>query len=1159
MNPTEIELLKKELQSVPPKSFEQIVGEVFNKEYEINESHYRGGINDNGRDWDFELVPPNGRPKNERPTEIWWVECKRYQEGNRVDNSSIAKSLIAAYKIERPPPPNRFIFVSTSEFQVKAIDTIKNLPDLSCDYLDGKNFAKILWDHVDIIEKYFSKFFQKYRKNSKKNFNRKRLFLKAFHGSWENTKIAKIGGNFSSSIELTIENHEPKIQQLSNIQIDFPNEFGGTIQLPECEIQPFSKIKIRFELKKLESENFIKINNMQPPCLQTKDQWIDAEIRSELEKFQFLPQVYLPFVGRKKELESLILSLDKFKKNRKQKEKQNLFLIRGVAGVGKSRLIRETSDVLEKKIIYIDCSSIRHPNLVLKAIINQSIEFHGYSHQINDVLTVALESRFNLEKQKAKNLGKFLLEGNEKSNGFQFLDDLEKVIPSDTLIVFDDLHRLDDSSTSQILSIVSSTPKNTPVILGYREDEIESDREMLLEADSFYKISIRPLSKDDINQALSQLTNLKESQKASLFTFCGGSPFILVEVLNYLIDQGELTYDFHGKLVLVSSNIKLPEFSTLKSYYDFPEELNKAYYSVPLARYLIFLNSLDDQRSRKVDLMILVLAAMAMPVPLDFLSLMCGQDYLEIAELLKDNNFVVDTSSELSDGSAIKLIHDRLTEAICLHHHRDHEPSLSWRQQCGELAKELDGWLSEENRISFIKTVGELYQTARFYKKAAKAYCEFLTFSYQAGLYDQVINAAELVYKAVMQIRKQNSLYQSIINLDDVMLYKAFAFREQRKNSQAQEALNEALRVGPPNIRTDLIVECYSLKRDYFKNDALYLKALTEKIDQMTAIAENKFPPVHEMLATAIVKNKHEEFSYYKHYEGYGKKAFRCNKRSLEFCTKYGLKRLEIWNKINRWTHFAFSDEKERNNLDYGLVIYNKWLRNIKEGLHIANEAVSNGYIEYVVESSCLVGFTQMLLGQLTCDPNLLTRAKNRLYFAYNQAIKTSNSCQKQAANIRKGQVYWQLKLHNHLGMLSLFLGNSKQAEEEFLKGLLVDQEIKPSLNYTHWMIRQNLANLCALGGDKQGVERNIRLAFLSARQFFRNRNPFMNYNFRQFYRGFLLLARLFPELKQNDHWYNYSNKDLGIMNFQATLEKSPEWAPRRDLFCHKDFFFNTH
>jgi diguanylate cyclase (GGDEF)-like protein len=267
------------------------------------------------------------------------------------------------------------------------------------------------------------------------------------------------------------------------------------------------------------------------------------------------PLVSTPYiVGREEELRHLKSILESVKL-----EGSRLVLIHGEAGVGKTRLVRELRQVLERNggvALLGDC----HEE-------TRSIPYYPFREAFNRFFDEKKDAGFSLLSQlpeySQRELARILprlkdmkpSELERASDSFRLFEAVRLLVhevsiqsPGSLLFVIEDLHWSDEASLDLFHYLVHNLKDAGALLCGtYRTEEKESEPRLVRFAGTLRReklseeVSLSPLSAEDVSTMIRLLcpgSNASRDYEDFLYQKTEGNPFFVEEMLKYLSTKG---------------------------------------------------------------------------------------------------------------------------------------------------------------------------------------------------------------------------------------------------------------------------------------------------------------------------------------------------------------------------------------------------------------------------------------------------------------------------------------------------------------------------------------------------------------------------------------------------------------------------------------------
>lgn len=291
----------------------------------------------------------------------------------------------------------------------------------------------------------------------------------------------------------------------------------------------------------------------------------------------------MEMVGREGEFENLVSNYNAIAK---ENSRSRLAVIRGPAGTGKTRLLKEFRAYLARhRIRYISTSFSRHENnLPFNALANGFNEYLIHVHKTQAVEAEEIKRKVrtllgptaSMVAQIVQGLKPYLDEeqedenvrsGLEQEREFDFNDfakafsDFTRCLASDSEPVaffFDDMQWADDKSLELIDRFFShNNSQRFFLIIGHRplgEDEGTNFQNFLAKFSKlrrrYSEIELATLNADDVARLNRSILNLSQSMDPEFLSFIqkktGGNPLYLLELHRSLVTQELLSLDDQG-------------------------------------------------------------------------------------------------------------------------------------------------------------------------------------------------------------------------------------------------------------------------------------------------------------------------------------------------------------------------------------------------------------------------------------------------------------------------------------------------------------------------------------------------------------------------------------------------------------------------------------
>lgn len=263
----------------------------------------------------------------------------------------------------------------------------------------------------------------------------------------------------------------------------------------------------------------------------------------------------IPIVGRDEEIYSIVKSINQ---SLEKKTDENIILIHGEIGIGKTRLISHIHHLI----------NTNYKNKLQSFYINNNEDTIAIINLIKQVILKAdksLLSKYRKElvsitpevynEEKAENLDN---KYQNIRNNFTLMVKLslfllEYCSDNKSVIILDNVHMYDSFSIGIIQYILSKSKynKNIPVIISYRDGDCLSNiefTEMLTRINSRVDLEIHlsPLSEEMTSRVLKNILNtskISESFTDLMYRYSMGNPLLVEEGIKYLTDKKVIYID----------------------------------------------------------------------------------------------------------------------------------------------------------------------------------------------------------------------------------------------------------------------------------------------------------------------------------------------------------------------------------------------------------------------------------------------------------------------------------------------------------------------------------------------------------------------------------------------------------------------------------------
>ena len=276
----------------------------------------------------------------------------------------------------------------------------------------------------------------------------------------------------------------------------------------------------------------------------------------------------IPLIGRRKEYAQLTKHWENA-----TTEDSGLLLIRGIAGVGKTRLVEELSHyvnlrgglVLKGRCYEFSGSLPFHAiamaleSQIKKLNIDDSPKNQMWLNELGQLLPELRPSEFGVHPHQTQR---------QVTDPYRLFEAIVHVIDAMTqdqplLLAIDDLHWADSETLDLLGYLVRRLSSSALLIVGtYRPDEVTTDhalvamRRPLYNAGLDHEINLESLSFEAIEELVGVLDSAESNPNLTLFLheISQGNPFILFETINEMRERSWL-----GKTANATDNIALPD------------------------------------------------------------------------------------------------------------------------------------------------------------------------------------------------------------------------------------------------------------------------------------------------------------------------------------------------------------------------------------------------------------------------------------------------------------------------------------------------------------------------------------------------------------------------------------------------------------------------
>jgi len=1100
---------------------------------------YWGGP-DRGRDIEMAFLTTDSKMlPNDGIEQWWWVECKQKTKGN-IGIGTISKNIVHALR-KHPPPPHILMYMTTAEFtneSKQAFIELQELLPFNIDCLDWIDIQKIVLNHPQILKNYFPGFDENLL--STLNISKpktKNIFVEASRGLDYSNPILKLQKD--RQVEITINLNNLSLSDWKNIPLHLKLP-KGLLQvegnIPVVDLKPFTKktIKVTIEVKK----DTKKISELPQIIISGQDD--DYEIDYSFSKSDYTPTIYFPFVGRQKESNYIINSIE---------ENPSLILVEGLPGEGKTRLINESSFVLSKKgysVLEIGKDSLISSNSLLKkfavcllgisqSTINHKLAKHLLKYQFRDIIKDSNEKFINFI------LGEY---GTTKETLNRFTGILKSYINrylnQKIVIKIDDLHHMSASVSEMLILILQTFLENISFIIGYRENEIQcSIRSKLLNISS-PPVKLHEMPDTETIKILNSVTSFSNDVKLHLTTLSGGNLYCLIEILRLLKESGNVRFNADGKLEETHKD-SYNQFELIDR--NLQNDIVKYARNVALRRYKLFIKNKDSEKNL-IEQIVMFLATMSESVPISFLQSVFGYDILSLLDDLIDEQ-ILTFRGQFTNELGIFLIHDRMSEALS---EFGASRKIFWANLNRQVAESLEKYLDRTHVHEYFKKISEHFGIAGNISNEFN-YLEKhfdLCVKYQQN--SEVIVSGKKCLKLIDSLREIKGPLAYSDEKSKILLRMGISFHNQRTWNEMENLFQQYELTTRLNLASKHILKVYRLtaaiRAEPYETVDKFLEI--EKSISILECIENP----SEDVQIALVHALNRSFNFLKMFHGDYKRALELNKKSIKLCRKYNFNDRYIMELIDRGTLILFTDEEYRNTLNFSKMP-RYWHDALEHWNKVLEKAEEEKIIETLIETNCAVGFMKMYLGAHEMNHDYFEDSFTHFMQAQELAQKFSHP-------------FWQNKLHNHIGIHHALNQKFEDSKSEFEKGLILAKKIKNK--YTTWMIYQNLANISMHNNRIEYAIKYWKSGFETAIDgYFKYEElAVKNYNFRLFLRGFFLHQKSCTALigltSEFCRLFKLIQKDLGLENFKKFIQShNLGELESKDMYVYQKSYYNTH
>lgn len=1110
-----------------------------------------------GKDITIKYFISNSKGKSEVMT--WWIECKRYK--NSINPNHVGANIFNILQTN-PPPPHLLLFMVANDVTNTIKNGIKKIRNPKISYMSGSEIAEQLLNNTRILKEYFPKIYENLPseyKDTNKGMDLRKITFRSYDELEQTAPIAKTMNGKLISLQVQVKNISSTEWTENNISIHLPDGMECLrISKESFSLQPMDEKTIEITvMNNSKNKASAKIFDLKQVDLGFRE---NVNHKYETSIIQYKTSVYLPFCGREYELKRL---RDFFCKN-----KSGMIVIEGFSGEGKSRLIDELSpDLLRKNMLLISIYKhmISDTHSLLKAFLLNFIS--DYIYPGNDGVTRLSLSKFfhNIGIDDEEFIDFLMLENTDTiDSSNRFVDYLKKIVRSTkttkSIFIVDDLHSVSFPCFNLLLLIINELEGDCFFILSYRINEIKKQlREQILNRTSEL-IFLNSIEQSHLAHALTEIAILDAPTVNDLVERSLGNPFCLVESLRLLEEKKILEFNSNGYLKEINKGAVIgynwPEDSNVSKIKKSQEHTRNKFitqyaHELAIRRFQSILDHAETEfEKRTIDKIVHSIAAFGSPLPLSFFEKEYSEEVFKTLEILVSKKFLIVNNGEFVDEHGIYFIHDRMTEAI---RRFGQQKVIKWSRINKDVADAAVKLFSKQIIELFFEQLANMYEIGGNLLEHVR-YLILLFYKYKSLDYvKELVLIGERILCSLKKI-DERKIDTDIANKLDykkgtVLLNMGIALYAMRNFEQMESCFQQYLTEFPVSRIRNHIVNTYRLTADTWRQttdyDNIYKSFVKSILFFDTIDAPSK--EIIEAQLNAMIQC----FLYYKNQKADYESGESYLNDAESLCNKHKMEKELTWIQNHRGTLLLFKTEKMRNQLEYCCLpkllqlTLNHWSK-------VLNRAETFRFTEYIIELNSTVGFLKMLMGNFLKDKELMNESEQHLLRSRELSHKHD-------------YFYWLSKLHNHFGILNALKGEFNISENEFNMGLILAKE--NNNKHTPWMMRQGLAYISEINGETENnILKHWEKAFKDAMgDYFQSPTAALrHYNFRQFYRGYLVHAVKYDEVAQVITMYPDLNKlvleDEGFNLFKKVLiENGYDHFINKDIYTTQFGYFNTH
>jgi DNA-binding SARP family transcriptional activator len=294
--------------------------------------------------------------------------------------------------------------------------------------------------------------------------------------------------------------------------------------------------------------------------LRKQGDWVPPEAGTANISHGHMPDAEIHMVGRERELGQLISFLTG------EGREATVCVIRGGEGVGKSRLVgalTEESTLRGFEVLSGYCPDLPSPppyQVFVQALwprIERHLDARGPLSGIIEGLVAVVSP--------PANAGPEIHDIPQVANSAVVLEVLVRLLTEDpadrgTVLILEDVHRIDSASEALLVSLVDRVPKAHLVVVATMRDDVQSTLNLLSRLSRATTIELQPLGRDDTERLAATVlgtATVPPELSDILWSITAGVPLFSLELLKYLADTGYLSKDSEGVIAFQSRRLNL--------------------------------------------------------------------------------------------------------------------------------------------------------------------------------------------------------------------------------------------------------------------------------------------------------------------------------------------------------------------------------------------------------------------------------------------------------------------------------------------------------------------------------------------------------------------------------------------------------------------------